>query len=131
MSLHDPDQSPSLDEIESHAAVAVHLWLGEAIEALDERFGTGYAEKHAPAVAGFMSACAIYYQAERMVDAADMIRRELSGLDDAIRESRDSVMIERLAGVENELYRLANTAGDAFMTWTDPARKRGRGDGRK
>ena len=85
MSLHDPDESPSLDEIESHAAVAVHFWLGEAIEALDEKFGTGYAEKHAPAVAGLMSACAICYQAERMVDAADSIRRGLAGIEGAIR----------------------------------------------
>ena len=81
-----------------------------------------YPEGEAPD--GLLSALVISAALSRVYDGCLTVADEVGS-------AIPSILIERLAGVENELYRLANTAGDAFMTWTDPARKRGRGDGRK
>jgi len=111
---HDPDENPSLDEIISIAPVDVLCWLSEAEEKVDGQFGTGYAEKHPAAVAGFVNACAAVYQAERMNDAAQKISRALLSVADSLAGLSQPMQNERLAGIENELYRLANKAGDAL-----------------
>jgi hypothetical protein len=75
MNPHNHEQNPSLDEIESAAPVAASFWLHEALCACnDEGLGT----KDYPAgIAGSMIACALYYQAERQVDAAHEIAEAL------------------------------------------------------
>lgn len=111
---HDPDENPCLDEIESTAPSAVHFWLGEADALIDGHYGSDYAEKHPAVVAGFVTACAMVYQAERMNDAAHKISRALLSVADSIGGLSQPMQSERLAGIENELYRLANKAGDAL-----------------
>lgn len=44
---------------------------------------------------------------------------------DQVECARDPAQIERFAGIENELYRLANTASDVFQLLTDPKRDGG------
>lgn len=88
MSEHNPDLNPSLDEIESCAAVAAFFWLAEADKAADEHLAE---DKRAPAaIAGFQIAAAIQYQAERQVDAAYTIAKGLHDLASAIREGRQA-----------------------------------------
>lgn len=129
MSEHDPNTNPSLNEIESNAVVVAHFWLHEAERALiDERIAP---KCEAAAMKGFMQAAAMSYLAERQIDAAEKIRDGLLAVADALQCLREPAMIERVAGIETELHRLANTAGDAFMVLTDPARRKGRGDGGK
>ena len=50
---------------------------------------------------------------------------------DEVERASAPMLIERLAGLESELFRLANTADDAFKIRTDPARTKGHGDGGK
>lgn len=58
------------------------------------------------------------------------ICNRIEGIYDAINELREPILIERLAGIEQELYRLANVASDAQDAGTfSPAK--GRSDGRK
>ena len=84
---HNPDLNPSLDEIESCAAVAARFWLLEA-ESLAEEINNA---KCAPAaVVGFTIAAAIQYQAERHVDAAERIAAGLRDLASAIRERKQA-----------------------------------------
>lgn len=59
------------------AACDAYQWLHEAAIQIDEEMGSGYAAQHPALVAGFMKAAAIHYQAERTVDAAEMIARAL------------------------------------------------------
>lgn len=127
---HDPDENPCLDEIESTAPSAVSFWLGEADTFIDGEYGRDYAEKHPAVVAGFLTACAMVYQAERMNDAAHKVNRALLAIADSLEGLRDPMMGERAAGIENELHRIANAAGDAFMVLTDPARRKARNDGK-
>lgn len=115
---HDPDENPCLDEIISGASISVLCWLSEAEEKLDGQFGDGFAVKHPAAVAGYMSACATIYHAERINDAAHKISRALLGIMDSLGGLSQPMQSERLAGIETELYRLANVAGDAMQTWT-------------
>lgn len=61
---------------------------------------------------------------------AVVIRRSADEISDFIGELSQPMQTERLAGIENELHRLANKAGDAFMALTDPARRKARGDGK-
>lgn len=110
MSLHDHDQNPSLDEIESQAPLAVGFWLEQAEAAVRAQSGAGEAEKHPAVVAAFMAACATVYAAERQVDAADRIRDGLLAVADAMPSSGGPLLLERLAGIESELYRVANYA---------------------
>ena len=87
MSEHNPDLNPSLDEIESCAAVAARFWLPEA-ESLAEEIENA---KCAPgAVVAFTIAAAIQYQAERNVDAAERIAAGLRDLANAIRERKQA-----------------------------------------
>lgn len=111
---HDPDENPCLDEIISGASISVLCWLSEAEEKLNGEFGDGFAAKHPAAVAGYMNACATIYHAERINDAAHKISRALLAIADSIGELSQPMQTERLAGIENELYRLANKAGDAL-----------------
>lgn len=111
---HDPDENPCLDEIISGASISVLCWLSEAEEKLNGEFGDGFAAKHPAAVAGYMNACAMIYQAERINDAAHKISRALLAIADSLGELSQPMQAERLAGIENELYRLANKAGDAL-----------------
>jgi hypothetical protein len=86
MSEHDPDTNPSLDEIESNAAVVAHFWLHEAERAvIDERIAP---KCEAAAMKGFMQAAAMSYLAERQNDAAMKIAEGLQAIAAAIRESR-------------------------------------------
>lgn len=85
MGEHDPDQKPSLDEIESMAAVAAHFWLGEAQQAVERECNDAV---HYPAgIIGFTIASAINYHAERQVDAAIKIAEGLQAVAAAIKES--------------------------------------------
>ena len=61
---------------------------------------------------------------------AVVIHRSAAEISGSIDELSQPMQTERLAGIENELYRLANKAGDAFMVWTDPARRKTRSDGK-
>lgn len=86
MSAPAPCRYSSLDEIESLAAVAGYFWLNEADKATDQNITD---PKRAPAaIAGFQIASAVHYQAERQVDAADIIAKGLHDIASAIRESR-------------------------------------------
>ena len=88
MAEHNSDLTPSLDEIESLAAVAASFWLHEAEMAADQDIdnhrGAG------AAIAGFQIAAAIQYQAERNVDAAERIAAGLRDLANAIRERKQA-----------------------------------------
>ena len=85
MSEHDPDLNPSLDEIESMAAVAAAFWLSEARPAAENECND---VRHYPAgIAGFVIASAIYFHAERQVDAATKIAEGLQAVAAAIKES--------------------------------------------
>lgn len=123
---HDPDENPCLDEIISGASISVLCWLTEAEEKLNGEFGDGFAVKHPVAVAGYMSACATIYHAERINDAAHKISRALLGIADLLDGLSQPMQAERLAGIETELYRIANVAGDVLQT-----REARRGDGGK
>jgi len=86
MSEHDPDRNPSLDEIESMAAVAAHFWLGEARRAVESECGDA---GHYPAgIVGFTIASAINYHAERQVDAAMKIAEGLQAIAAAIKAGK-------------------------------------------
>ena len=88
MSEHNPDLNPSLDEIESCAAVAARFWLLEA-ESLAEEIENA---KCAPgAVVAFTIAAAIQYQAERQVDAAELVADALRDVASAIRQTRQAM----------------------------------------
>lgn len=88
MSDHHPDRNSTLDEIEGLAAVAAGFWLTEGNRAADENLAD---LKRAPAaIAGFNIAAAIQYQAERQVDAADIIAEGLRAVASAIRETRQA-----------------------------------------
>ncbi len=113
---HDPDENPSLDEIESVAPSAVSFWLTEADALIDAHYGSDYAAKHPAVVAGFVNACAMVYQAERVNDAARKISRALLGIADSLEGLSQPMQNERLAGIETELFRLANKAGEAIET---------------
>ncbi len=73
---------PAIDpgELTSNASNDAFQWLCDAVSLIDENMGHGYAAKHPAMVAGFMNAAALSYQAERTVDAAEMIARALLGL---------------------------------------------------
>lgn len=61
---------------------------------------------------------------------AAVIRRSADEISDFIGELPQPMQLERLAGIENELYRLADKAGDALMLLTAPTRRKARGDGK-
>lgn len=128
MSEHDSDKNPGLDEIESLAAVAARFWLAEAEQAIEEEVAD--AKRFPAGILGVQIAAAIHYQAERQVDAAAKIRDGLLAVADALQGIREPMQIERLAGIENELYRLANVASDAQMAGAFSSPK-GCGDGGK
>lgn len=67
----------NLGELTSNASCDAFQWLCDAVSLIDENMGHGYAAKHPDMVAGFMNAAAISYQAERGVDAAEMVARAL------------------------------------------------------
>lgn len=68
MNPHDHEQNPSLTEIEDAAAVAASFWLEQAVQACgSEQLG---AKDYPAGIAGGMIASALFYQAERQVDAA-------------------------------------------------------------
>lgn len=81
---HDHDQNPTLDEIESAAAVVAGFWLHEAEHAIRDKQTLPACE--AAAINGFMQAAAINYAAERHVDAAVRIAEGLQAVAAAIRE---------------------------------------------
>ena len=60
-------------ELADSASEDAFIWLRDAVNHIDENMGHGYAAKHPAMVAGFMNAAALSYQAERQVDAAEMI----------------------------------------------------------
>jgi hypothetical protein len=64
-----------IDEIVSHAAINADTWLEQAIKQVDYYMGDGAAEENPLTAAAFMVACAISYQADRQVDAAEIIAR--------------------------------------------------------
>lgn len=83
---HNPDLNPSLDEIESAAAVVAAFWLDQADRAAIDAYFDPKQRQHA--VAGCTIAAAIQYQAERQVDAAERVANGLRDLASAIRETR-------------------------------------------
>jgi hypothetical protein len=85
---HNPDLNPSLDEIESAAAVVASFWLDQADRAAIDAYFDPKQRQHA--VAGCTIAAAIQYQAERHVDAAERIAEGLRAVASAIRESRQA-----------------------------------------
>lgn len=122
MSIHDPDKNPALDEIQSVAALAARFWLSEGDAAVEELTD----QKRSPASAAlFAIAAAINFQAERQVDAAHALRDGLLAVADALGCRNDGVIIDRLAGIENELHRLANTIGNAFIASIDGCSAKG------
>jgi hypothetical protein len=84
VSEHNPDLNPSLDEIESHAAMAARFWLFEAENAIEEEIAD--AKRFPAGMLGFILAAAIQYHAERQIDAAGRIGKALESLAAAIRE---------------------------------------------
>ncbi len=65
-----------------------------------------------------------------MTRTSAAICNSIEGVSDVIEYRREPILIERLAGIESELYRLANVASDAQMAGAfSPAK--GRSDGRK
>lgn len=66
-----------LSEMATLASCDAYQWLHEAVIQIDEEMGPGYAAKQPALVSGFMLAAATSYQAERTVDAAEMIARAL------------------------------------------------------
>lgn len=84
MSTHNPDQNPTLDEIESAAATVAGFWMdeGEKATAAD----TAYDRPSPTRAAGFTIAAALFYQAERQVDAAHRVADALQNVADAINQ---------------------------------------------
>lgn len=84
MNTHNPDQNPTLDEIESAAASAVGFWMdeGEKATAAD----TAYEKPSPTRAAGFAIAAALFFQAERQVDAAHRVADALQNVADAINQ---------------------------------------------
>jgi hypothetical protein len=68
---HSHDQNPTLDEIESMAAVAARFWFSEGSDAADD-YLAGQGGRPA-AIAGYQIAAALVFLAERQVDAAGRI----------------------------------------------------------
>lgn len=81
---HTHDQDQSLDEIESMAAEAAGYWLYEAGNAADEHVSD--ARGRPGAVAGFMIAAGLIFQAERQIDAAARIADGLQAIAAALRD---------------------------------------------
>ena len=111
-SSHDPDQNPLLDTLATQAPVWPKFWLGEAEAAIDEELGAGYAEKHPALIAGFLTACATVYAAHLIENAIGCAADRTPAGDHPTSRQADDVM-GSLRGIEQELFRLANAAGDA------------------
>jgi len=62
----------SLDEIETDAAVAVAIWIDQAKQRAAELFNDDQA-----AVSGMVTASALYYLAERVVDACELVAKAI------------------------------------------------------
>jgi hypothetical protein len=94
MNPHDHEQNPGLDEIESAAPVAASFWLHEALCACnEEHLG---AKDYPAGIAGGMIACALYYQAERQVDAAHEIAEALRETTAAVK--RATAILDAMLG---------------------------------
>jgi formylmethanofuran:tetrahydromethanopterin formyltransferase len=81
-SEHDPDLNPTLDEIESAAAVAARFWLSEAESVIEDEIADP--KRHPAGMIGFVIAAAIQYHAERQIDAAERIGNALELLAKAV-----------------------------------------------
>lgn len=105
MSLRDQNLDPSLDEIESMAAITAHVWLAEMVGICAEE---GIADKAYPAViAGGLHAMAIFYQAERQVDAADRIRDGLLAVADQLQALHQPKAVDHAADTAVALQSIA------------------------
>jgi len=62
----------SLDEIETDATVAVAFWIDQAKQRAAELFNDDQA-----AVSGMVTASALYYLAERIVDACELVAKAI------------------------------------------------------
>jgi hypothetical protein len=62
----------SLDEIEAGASVTVHFWLEQAQRSAAELLGNDRA-----AISSMVTASALYYLAERIVDACELIAKAM------------------------------------------------------
>lgn len=88
MSERNPSEGENLTEIEDHAAMAGAFWLEQANQAADNELTD---QGRAPAsIAGYQIAAAIFYQAERQVDAAERIAAGLRDLASAVRADRQT-----------------------------------------
>lgn len=88
MSERNPSEGENLTEIEDHAAIAAAFWLEQANQAADSELRD---KARAPAaIGGYQIAAAIFYQAERQVDAAERIAAGLRDLASAVREGKQA-----------------------------------------
>ncbi len=88
MREHKPGEGTNLTEIEDHAAIAAAFWVEQANQAADNELTD---RGRAPAaMAGYQIAAAIYYQAERQVDAAHAIAEGLRAVASAISDGRQA-----------------------------------------
>lgn len=92
MSEHDPDLNPALDEIQSRAAITARFWLSEAESAIELEHEIDDPKRFPAGMLGFQIATALYFQAERQVDAAERIGSALETLAAAIRERRQEAL---------------------------------------
>lgn len=84
-------QPISLSDIEAEATTAAVSFLESAESWIDGQFGAGYAEKHPAMVAGYMQACAMVYQAQRIGRSMDDLAAGLRASADAVATRLDSL----------------------------------------
>lgn len=94
MNPHNHDQNPTLDQIMSAAPDAASFWLNQASEAVEQEC---LKQGHDQAgVLGYVIACALYYQAERQVDAAHEIAEALRETTAAVK--RATAILDAMLG---------------------------------
>ena len=97
--------------IEDEAFGATLRAMDEGVDVIDEFFGDGYAKKNPVLLGAFIQS----YATNRMVWQLEPLAEIVKAVDDlesSVRGIDNPMHIERLAGIENELYRLANLASD-------------------
>ena len=88
-----------------------------------ESIASAIERKHYPA--GGSDSPPGYLPALIVAVALARVRDACLAVADQVECARDPAQIERFAGIENEPYRLANTASDVFQLLTDPKRDEG------
>jgi hypothetical protein len=72
------DITASFEQLMIQGGWTAKSWMMQAVEAIDEKFGKGYAKNNPALIGSFMDAAAIDMQSAMMVIAAEKIRTGLN-----------------------------------------------------